>query len=77
MLVKQFSQITVDGHSSPKIYLKNPQNFPTSYLLTIIVAHRGQHVDIIIEVAHKRDDAHSLSEPLNLAEEEHETVFLS
>lgn len=42
-----------------------------------VIAHRCQHVDIIAEVSHKCDDAHSLSETFNLAEEQHEAVLLS
>lgn len=41
------------------------------------VPHRGQHANVVAEVPYESDDAHPLSEALDLAEEEHEAVFLS
>lgn len=40
------------------------------------LAHRGQHADVVGEISHKSNDAHPLREALDLAEQEHEAVFL-
>jgi len=37
---------------------------------------RRQHGDVVGEVPHEGDDVHALREPLDLAEEQHEAIFL-
>lgn len=39
--------------------------------------HRGQHLDVVVEVAHKGHDVHALIEALNAAELHHESVLIT
>lgn len=45
--------------------------------LLIRLPYRGQHLDVVVEVAHKSHDGHALIEAFDATELHHEAVFVA